>query len=282
MSQHADEPVDQDPLFEFANESETIPQVQPAELDSTQTAAEVEVAPPAPPVAAAAVSPTDLSLRLDRLEHAHERRLGQISLLRAEVATLVSAIDDIKKREARRAAYAAKLPAMPAPAVSRSRTAPAVAGALAGLAIGVLGWTAWQGDSIAVAHATPPPIVAEAAAPIEDVEPASPQPAIALASTTTTVVQPPVREAPSREIVQSQRAGTAAYVGTLSIDASPGGAVFINRKPAGQTPLRISDLKAGSHLVWIERDGYRRFTRVVQVPADRVSRLFADLEPLAR
>jgi hypothetical protein len=43
----------------------------------------------------------------------------------------------------------------------------------------------------------------------------------------------------------------------------------------------VRNLKAGSHLVWIERDGYRRFTRVVQVPADRVSRLWADLEPLA-
>ena len=278
MSHHANEPVDHDPLFEFANEAESVPHVPAAEPESTQTAATVDVAPPAPPETAAAVSVAELSTRLDRLEHAHERRLGQISLLRAEVATLVAAIDDIKKREVRRATYAAKLPSVPPPAVPRSRTAPAVAGALVGLALGVFGWMTWQDDSIAVANATPPAIVEEAREePIEDVAPAAPQPAIALAS--TTVAQPPAREVAAREIVQPRRAAPA-YVGTLSIDASPGGAVFINRKPAGMTPLRISDLKAGSHLVWIERDGYRRFTRVVHVPANQVSRLSAELERL--
>jgi hypothetical protein len=45
--------------------------------------------------------------------------------------------------------------------------------------------------------------------------------------------------------------------------------------------LRLTNLRAGSHLIWVERDGYRRFTRVVPVPADRVTRLFADLEPIA-
>ena len=70
------------------------------------------------------------------------------------------------------------------------------------------------------------------------------------------------------------------YVGSLSIDSQPGdGEVFVNRESAGRTPLRLNDLKAGSHLIWVERAGYRRWTRVVQVPADRVTRLFADLEP---
>ena len=71
------------------------------------------------------------------------------------------------------------------------------------------------------------------------------------------------------------------YVGALSIDSQPGGEVFLNRESAGRTPLRLNNLRAGSHLIWVERDGYRRWTRVVQVPADRVTRLFADLEPIA-
>jgi hypothetical protein len=71
------------------------------------------------------------------------------------------------------------------------------------------------------------------------------------------------------------------YVGTLSIDASPGGDVFVDRQRAGHTPVRMENLKAGSHLIWVERDGYRRWTKVVEVPADRISRAFADLEPLA-
>ena len=37
----------------------------------------------------------------------------------------------------------------------------------------------------------------------------------------------------------------------------------------------LENLRAGSHLIWIERDGYRRWTRVVQVPADRVTRVSA-------
>jgi hypothetical protein len=68
-------------------------------------------------------------------------------------------------------------------------------------------------------------------------------------------------------------------VGTLSIDSSPAGEVFLDRQTAGRTPLMLTNLRAGSHLIWIERDGYQRFTRVVQVPSDRVTRLFADLEP---
>jgi hypothetical protein len=66
----------------------------------------------------------------------------------------------------------------------------------------------------------------------------------------------------------------------LSIDASPGGRVFINRNSVGDTPVRAEKLRAGAHLVWIEREGYRRWTRVVTVSANRVSRVFADLEPL--
>jgi hypothetical protein len=73
-----------------------------------------------------------------------------------------------------------------------------------------------------------------------------------------------------------------AYVGTLSIDSDPPADVFIDRKPAGRTPMRAANLKAGAHLVWIERDGYRRFTRVVEVPANRISRVVADLEPVAQ
>ena len=72
-----------------------------------------------------------------------------------------------------------------------------------------------------------------------------------------------------------------SYVGTLSIDADPAGEVFVNRQDAGRTPLRLDKLRAGSHLVWIERDGYQRWTRVVQVQADRVTRLSAELEPTA-
>jgi hypothetical protein len=56
--------------------------------------------------------------------------------------------------------------------------------------------------------------------------------------------------------------------------------VYIDRRVAGSTPAR-ANIRAGSHLIWIEREGYRRWTKVVQVPANRISRVFADLEPRA-
>ena len=71
-------------------------------------------------------------------------------------------------------------------------------------------------------------------------------------------------------------------MGTLSIDAARAGEVSIDRQVAGRTPLRAENLRAGSHLIWIEREGYRRWTRVVAVPADRVTRVSAKLEPLVR
>jgi hypothetical protein len=46
--------------------------------------------------------------------------------------------------------------------------------------------------------------------------------------------------------------------------------------------MRLEDLRAGSHLIWIEREGYRRWTRVVAVAADRISRVSVSLEPLSR
>jgi hypothetical protein len=88
-------------------------------------------------------------------------------------------------------------------------------------------------------------------------------------SDTVTPVIKPAADAPIR------------YVGTLSIDSSPGGQVFVDRKMVGRTPMRVQSLRAGSHLIWIEREGYRRWTRVVQVPADRVSRVSVELEPMA-
>lgn len=86
----------------------------------------------------------------------------------------------------------------------------------------------------------------------------------------------PVRDTPARAAAPRR----INYQGTLSIDAYPAADVFINRRPAGRTPVRLTDLKAGSHLVWIQREGFRRFTRVVQVPADRVTRVSATLDPL--
>ena len=70
------------------------------------------------------------------------------------------------------------------------------------------------------------------------------------------------------------------YRGTLTVKADrPGARVFVNRKNVGTAPVRVGNLRAGAHLVWVESDGYRRWTRVITVPAETITRVAADLEP---
>lgn len=174
----------------------------------------------------------------------------EIAALKAQVATLVAALEDIKRR----------------PRVAPARS-PARLGAAAAAAAGAaaLIWAVAPG-SPAPPSALPSPVAAASAAPVEP-------PRAPLLDTR----QPPAPAAPEPS-GGPRRDEPRTYVGTLTIDAEPAGEVFINREPAGRTPLRVRNLRAGSHLVWIERDGYRRWTRVVPVPADRVSRVSATLE----
>jgi hypothetical protein len=147
---------------------------------------------------------------------------------------------------------------------------------LLGVAAAAYGWTYLEGDAD-VTIATPAPTQAPAPQPaptvVADPSPASVVP-IAHEAPTHGATKSPASKAP-------QALKAPFYVGTLSIDADPGGDVFIDRENAGHTPLRLTNLRAGSHLIWVERDGYRRWTRVVPVPADRITRLSAELEPIA-
>lgn len=73
------------------------------------------------------------------------------------------------------------------------------------------------------------------------------------------------------------------FTGRLAVQSVPGGAdVFINRRHVGTTPLRMPRLRAGSYVVWIERQGFRRWTSAVQVAADTPTRVTARLEPDGR
>jgi PEGA domain len=75
------------------------------------------------------------------------------------------------------------------------------------------------------------------------------------------------------------QAPTSQFVGTLAVESSPpGAAVFINRQRVGVTPLEVPGLQSGSRVIWIERDGYRRWTAAVDVPADRLTRVSAKLQ----
>jgi hypothetical protein len=214
---------------------------------------------------------------MDRLEKAVSESAKDLVALKSEVATLVGATADIRKRIGR-ASPPVIAPSSPAQRQRRSslQAVTAIAGIVLGIAAGAWFWLNTGNEPLA--PAAPIAIASEPSPPLQPPQDAPvSQPVIVPAAAITPVRDTPVHASSPRVEYQPVK-----YVGTLSIDSDPGGDVFIDRKPVGKTPIRAENLKAGSHLVWIERDGYHRFTRVVLVPADRVSRLFADLEPESR
>jgi len=69
------------------------------------------------------------------------------------------------------------------------------------------------------------------------------------------------------------------FRGTLAIKSEPAGAaVFVNGERMGETPLQVPRLRAGSHVIWIEGQGYRRWTAGITVPADKVTEVSVNLE----
>ncbi|MDP2054950.1 MAG: PEGA domain-containing protein [Acidobacteriota bacterium] len=243
MSQRPDdESADSDPLLLFATE----PQQEAAPAPQVEIPIEIEPAR-ATPERDALVHRAETAERLLR----ESRR--DAAALKREVATLVSAAKDNRAR-ARRSAVTLGL------------------AAVCLVALVTVGWRSIP--SVA------PPIVAA-------VEPAreaavDPPPAITQPEPTTEARPPvpaPRPDVRARAPQRTEPEPRAQFVGTLSIEAVPtGGEVFINRRSVGKAPVRLSGLRAGSHLVWIERAGYRRFTRVVTVPADQVTRVSVALE----
>jgi hypothetical protein len=256
----ANELIDSDPLLGFAEETVE----KPAEI--------AEVAPADDP---------HLDDRLDEVERTIDSTRNELAQIRSEIATLVGSIEDIKKRSTRRP--------VADPPLRQSRTSwlhvlSATVGVVLGIAIGVLVWKQLGGAKPvpvgAASHGPEPP-----AAPPVDTNLTEPAPALA-PEPAAPADNPPATPQRDRQSAITPppiaRAEPVAYVGTLSIDAAPSGEVFLNREDAGRTPLRLDKLRAGSHLVWIEREGYQRWTRVVQVRADSITHLSAELEPLGR
>jgi hypothetical protein len=265
-------------------------------------AAESAQKPTDPTPSPATPGTEDVSPVHARLEHAErslERARIEISALKSDLATLVTAVDDIKKRLSRRPEPIAVAP--PAQVAPRRGVLKIVALVLVCLTIGAGMWSLAAADIIGLPEPAPSDSVGETArvdpvkpsetelsvAPPDPVRAIVPLPASAVQTIADVAAAQPAPDsgpegasvAPgnlAQERVGRQRPRNGAYVGSLSIDAAPAGEVFINRRPAGRTPLRADNLRAGSHLIWIERPGYPRWTRVVAVTADRVTRVTAD------
>jgi hypothetical protein len=278
-----------------------VPQVDPdaaadrADLDpllafnAELAAAEIPETSAIPPQPAAAPPPDEappLNARLEHAERSLDRALTEIATLKSDLVTLVAAVDDIRKRQSRRPDPAPLAP--PVKPASRRIVGRAVAAIIVAAVFGAAIWGVTRLSMLD--DAGPPPFDSalenenvaqgrpiETDAPVPPAEPAAVVPPPMAAAPPPPVELTTIAAAPPR--LRAEPVRPAGYVGTLSIDAAPGGEVFLNRQTAGRTPLRVDRLRAGSHLVWIEREGYRRWTRVVTVSANRVSRVWADLEP---
>ena len=79
--------------------------------------------------------------------------------------------------------------------------------------------------------------------------------------------------------VAPTRRAESGYVGSLFVESDPPSAVFINQAYVGETPIALSDLHAGSHVVWLQRDGYDRWSGAISVSAGHTTRLGPKLQP---
>ena len=197
-----------------------------------------------------------LGSRVGRLDESVERLTAEVASLKFELATMSSALRELQAASGRQVPAVEALDPVPP---SKPSFAPAAVVVL--LATSLL---SWQLITTPRAGSAAPPIPNVAAQSLPSLLPDQPSP---LRSST----EPPLTPLVTPTI----------YKGTLSVNADrPGATVFVNRKNVGVAPVRIRNLRAGAHLVWIERDGYRRWTRVITVPAERVTRVSADLEPV--
>ena len=295
----ASTPSDSDTLLAFSAEAGAVPSAPIDRTGAPEAPAVVAHTPPLP--AARDLSPAidTLTSRVARLERAVEDARSVCAQLRSEVETLVRARAENPKPPSRQPIVAAR-PLLKKPAQA-SWTASAIAAVSIGVIVALAGWRYWPGHAAASIIESVAPQAPGAASEVDPAgaEPLPPEPATTSQESSdgapapvapVALVAPAARVAPAAHVALASvraesdepRRGpqTTRYAGTLSIDAEPGGNVFIDRRPAGKTPLRVENLRAGSHLVWIEREGFRRWTRVVSVPADRVSRVSAGLEPL--
>jgi hypothetical protein len=81
--------------------------------------------------------------------------------------------------------------------------------------------------------------------------------------------------------VRAAKDGAAGqqFVGDLAIESQPAGAtVLLNQRPVGKTPVLLTSVRTGSYVLWIEREGYNRWTAAVLVSAVNQTRINAKLE----
>ena len=255
-----------DPLWDFAEEVVD----PPAEPQNSAHSSAIAVTPDPDLVAA-------LGNRVGETERAAQQLQQTIDALHARVETLVSSVADLNKRLDRQRNMMLVQAITRSPSPEWRRVLAVGAASVAAIAFVLLAFVQMRaGPSPA-----PAPIVHANESPQVTAVEAASAPAT---PTFEEIVPAPVDRTKPQQLVRANvvvpPVKRIEYVGTLSVDSEPAGTVLVNRRNAGRTPLKLENLRAGSHLIWIEREGYQRWTRVVEVPANRISRVSASLEPV--
>jgi len=100
-----------------------------------------------------------------------------------------------------------------------------------------------------------------------------------LDSATTVQRYASARQVASAEFETPPTPRATEFVGTLSIRSTPDKAeVHIDRERVGETPLVLRRVRAGSHAIWIEHEGYQRWTAGVNVLADERTQVTVTLQ----
>lgn len=72
-----------------------------------------------------------------------------------------------------------------------------------------------------------------------------------------------------------------SFTGSIYVDSRPRGAtVSINGKPVGVTPLRIPEMRIGTHVVRLELPDHRIWSSTARVTADQEARVTGSLDPI--
>jgi hypothetical protein len=184
-----------------------------------------------------------------------ERLTSEVASLKLELATVISAVHEIQAQQLSR-----RLPARYAPATSPRKPSAVPAGVVVAVFAGLVSWQVVMNPRV------------------------SDQPIASTVATSARVdaaLLAPLAPFPLAPMAHVAPVAPHVYRGTLSVAADqPAAEVFVNRERVGIAPVRVRNLRAGSHLVWIESEGHRRWTRVITVPAEKVTQVSAALEPI--
>jgi hypothetical protein len=104
-------------------------------------------------------------------------------------------------------------------------------------------------------------------------------PSTLLSSSINAQPVPTTGEDPPKPPLRTPARRPPEFVGTLVLQSDPSGAaVFLDGRPIGTTPLQLLRVRAGSHAVWVEREGYQRWTASILVPAEQRTPVDVKLE----